>query len=129
MSKESLRTPLAKVRGLGAAGDGVQHWWLQRLTAIALLPLIFWFVVSVISLIGADRAQVAAWLDNPLAALLLILLCVAGFLHLKLGLQVVIEDYIHNEALKIAALICNLFFCVAVGGACVLSVLTLLLGS
>ena len=101
----TMRTPLSRVRGLGSAKDGTHHWWMQRLTAVALLPLSIWFVVSAIMLAGADHAAVSAWLGSPLPAVLMLLLVVALFHHLQLGLQVVIEDYIHGEVAKLVCLI------------------------
>jgi len=101
----SLRTPLARVRHLGSAKDGTHHWWLQRVTALALLPLTLWFVISVIGLAGADHAAVAAWAGHPLSAALLVLLLVATFYHAVLGLQVVIEDYVHDRVARTALLL------------------------
>jgi succinate dehydrogenase / fumarate reductase membrane anchor subunit len=101
----SMRSDLARVRGLGPAHDGVGHWWAQRLTALALVPLILWFVASIASLAGADHATVADWIAQPIPAMLLVLLVVATFHHAQLGLQVVIEDYVHVEALKIALIL------------------------
>jgi len=101
----TMRTPISRVRGLGSAKEGTHHWWMQRITAIALIPLGIWFVVSLICLAGADHATVSAWLANPLTAVLMLLLIVATFHHLQLGMQVVIEDYIHGEAAKMACLI------------------------
>ncbi len=100
----SLRSPLGRVRGLGAAREGVGHWWHQRLTSIALVPLTIWFAASLVSLIGADYFTMREWMGSPLAAGLLILFLVAGFYHAALGLQVVIEDYLHHEGAKIALL-------------------------
>ena len=87
------RTPLARVRGLGSAKDGVGHWWAQRITAIALIPLVVWFAVSLVMLSGADYTVVRAWIGSPLVMLLLILTISIGLHHGQLGLQVVIEDY------------------------------------
>jgi succinate dehydrogenase membrane anchor subunit len=129
MSEPSLRTPLARVTGLGSAKDGTGHWWLQRLTAIALVPLVVWFVASVLSLTGAEQAAVKAWLANPLAALLMVLFLGTGFYHLKLGLQVVIEDYVHGHACKVAMLIANAFACILLGGGSILAVLKLTFGA
>lgn len=100
----SLRSPLGRVRGLGAAGEGVGHWWAQRLTALALIPLTLWFVGSVVAMTGAGYETVAAWIASPLVAGLLLLLIVATFYHSYLGLQVVIEDYVHHEGRKLALL-------------------------
>jgi len=123
-----LRSPLGRVRGLGSAKDGVHHWWGLRLSAIALVPLTVWFVVSLLGLTGADYAAVKAWAGSPLVATLLVLLVAATFYHAAQGLQTVIEDYVHHEALKLTTLL-------AVKGAAwllalldILSVLVLLLG-
>lgn len=100
-----LRTPLARVRGLGSAKQGSHHWWLQRLTAIALVPLVVWFVISLIALTGADYATVKAWVASPVPMVLLLLSIGLTFYHGQLGLQVVIEDYVHIEWQKIAAIL------------------------
>jgi succinate dehydrogenase / fumarate reductase membrane anchor subunit len=100
-----LRSNLGRVRGLGSAKDGTSHWWAQRLTAIALIPLTLWFVASVISLTGADVLAVKAWIASPLVAVLLIVLIAATFHHAQLGVQVVIEDYVHAEWLKITSIV------------------------
>jgi succinate dehydrogenase / fumarate reductase membrane anchor subunit len=129
MSGDSLRTPLARVTGLGAAKDGTHHWWLQRLTAIALVPLSVWLVASLVSLVGAERAVVVAWLGHPLAAVLMLLILGTGFYHLKLGMQVVIEDYVHTEWLKVSCLVLNAFACIFLAAASMLAVLKLFLGA
>ena len=98
-------TPLGRVRGLGSARDGTRHWWAQRLTAAALVPLSIWFVASLIFLTGADHATVTAWLGSPVVAVLMVLLIVALFHHAQLGLQVVIEDYVHTEWLKLGLVV------------------------
>lgn len=112
----SFRTPMGRARGLGSARDGAGHWWAQRLTAIALVPLTLWFVASVVALAGASHAEVVAWLGAPVPAVLMILMIVATFHHAQLGLQVVIEDYIHHEAVVIISLVLvklGAFFCAA----------------
>ncbi len=101
----ALRTPLGRVRGLGAAKEGVEHWWMVRLTSIALVPLTIWFVASIVALAGADYAEVVAWLRSPVVAVTMVLLVGITFHHTQAGLQVVIEDYVHDEAAKIAAII------------------------
>ena len=123
----SLRSPLGRVRGLGTAKEGVSHWWAQRLTALALVPLTIWFVVSIAALTGADYATVREWAGSPLVASLLVLLIVAVFYHSYLGLQVVMEDYVHHEGFKIGGLIViqGLSILLAVIG--IVSVLRLLL--
>ena len=101
----SLRTDLGKVRGLGSAKEGVGHWWAQRLTAIALIPLLVWFVASVVTLVGAELIIVREWISGPVNSVLLLSLIVAVFHHAQLGLQVVIEDYVHTGWLRLAAII------------------------
>jgi succinate dehydrogenase / fumarate reductase membrane anchor subunit len=120
-----MRSPLGRALGLGSAKEGVEHWWRQRTTALALVPLVLWFVIAVIGLIGADRAAIVALVHNPIPAMLLILLIVATFYHAALGLQVVIEDYIHGEALRLGALIVMRLLCVVFVVRGVLAVLTL----
>jgi len=101
----SLRSPLATARGLGSAKSGTHHWWLQRATAVALVPLTIWFVISLIVHSGASYEEVRAWIGSPVPAVLMICLIGGMFHHAQLGLQVVIEDYIHAETCKMAALI------------------------
>lgn len=119
----SLRTPLGKVRGLGSAKDGTHHWWMQRITAVALVPLSVWFVASLIGLIGADYETARAWVQQPLVAVLLIIFIAVALYHLKLGLQVVVEDYVHHEGLKIATLMIISFACVLVAAATIFALL------
>ena len=123
----SLKSPLGTVRGLGSAKEGVQHWWAQRVTAIALIPLGLWFVISVIAMAGAGHDDMSAWLSSPFSAGLAVLLIVATFWHAMLGVQVAIEDYVHNEAMKIGLLLAIKGLLVLLGTACVLSVIVLLL--
>ncbi|MGC8523609.1 MAG: succinate dehydrogenase, hydrophobic membrane anchor protein [Acidibrevibacterium sp.] len=101
----TMRSPLGRVRGLGSAKSGTAHWWAQRLTAIALVPLAIWFVFAVLAHLGAPREAVAHWMGRPINAVLLLALSIALFHHLHLGLQVVIEDYIHTEAARLAVLL------------------------
>lgn len=124
----SLRTPIGRARGLGSAKEGVGHWWQQRLTAIALIPLSLWFVISIIGLIGADYATLKGWASTPGHATLLALLVVAVFHHAQLGIQVVIEDYVHGEAAKFFALIAVKFLAVGLGVYSVVSILKLAFG-
>lgn len=109
----SLRTPLARARGLGSAKDGVHHWWVQRVTAVALALLIPWLLWFLVSLIGADQASVRATIANPRYALPLLILVLSLFWHAKLGMQVVIEDYVSTRWLEIAAQLVVTFACVA----------------
>ena len=128
MSDRSLRTPLAKARGLGSAKDGTHHFWVQRLTAVALIPLTIWFALSIASLATAGQAEVVAWMKSPLSAILMLGFIMAGFWHMKLGLQVVIEDYVHTESTKITCLILNNLIAIFLALAAFLSVLKMLLG-
>jgi len=127
--RSPMRSPLGRAVGLGSAKEGVEHWWRQRMTALALVPLVLWFVVMVIELAGADRQALVAWMHNPMAAVLMILLLAAGFYHAALGLQVVIEDYVHSEGLKIAALVAMRLLCIVFVVRGILAVLKLALGA
>jgi succinate dehydrogenase / fumarate reductase, membrane anchor subunit len=102
---DRLRSPLGRAIGLGSAKEGVEHWWAQRVSAVALIPLGLWLAASLVALAGADRAAVLAWLHAPVQAILAILLLIAVFYHAALGLQVVIEDYVHAEWLKVSSLV------------------------
>lgn len=119
----SLRTALGRVRGLGSAKGGTHHWWMQRVTAIALIPLTVWIVASFVAMTGADYETVRAWMAMPLVAILFILFIATGLYHLKLGLQVVIEDYVHSEGLKLASQMALTFACVLVAAASIFAVL------
>ncbi len=118
-----LRTPLSRARGLGSAKDGLHHWWVQRLTAVALIPLVVWFAVSLVMLSGADYDAARAWIGSPVVMVLLILTIVIGLHHAQLGLQVVIEDYIHSEGLKLASIIAVRFIAVFFGVAATVAIL------
>ena len=124
-----LRSPLGRAIGLGSAKEGVEHWWRQRITAVALVPLALWFVVSVIRLAGADYAAFKAWLGHPVPAILMVLLVIATFYHAALGLQVVIEDYIHARGAKFALLIAIWLGCLVLAVAGIIAVLKLTLAS
>ncbi len=119
----SMRSPLGRVRGLGSAKEGTGHWWAQRVTAIALIPLTLWFAAGLLSVIGAEHGAAIAWIGSPVTAVLLVLLLATGFYHAQLGLQVVLEDYVHHEGAKIAALLCVKFACLLLGAAAVFGVL------
>ena len=122
----SRRSPLGRVRGLGSAKEGVGHWWAQRLTSLALIPLTLWFVVSVAMMTGEGYAQVRDWAASPVVAGLMILLIVTTFYHTALGLQVVIEDYVGHEGVKFTALILVQAISIVLALIGVLSVLLLL---
>ena len=129
MSDDRLRSPLGRALGLGSAKAGVEHWWMQRVTAVALVPLALWFVAALVGHLGADHATAVAWLRSPLAAVAMILLVVATFVHMALGVQVVIEDYVHHEATKVASLILVRLACWALGAAALFAVLRVAFGS
>jgi succinate dehydrogenase / fumarate reductase membrane anchor subunit len=125
----ALRTPLARARGLGAAHGGVGHWKAQRLTAISNAVLVLWFVFSAVALAGASYGEVRAWLASPLAATLMILLVVSVFYHAALGLQVVIEDYVHHSGLLVAALVLVRLVVAGLAVACIVAILMVALGA
>src|SRR5437660_11755026 len=97
MEHQGMRSPLGRAVGLGSAKEGVEHWWRQRLTAVALLPLALWFVAALLGHLGGDHANAASWIGSPLPAILMILLVGASAYHAALGTQVVIEDYVQHE--------------------------------
>jgi succinate dehydrogenase / fumarate reductase membrane anchor subunit len=113
-----MRTPYGRAIGLGSAKEGVAHWWAQRVTAVALVPLMVWFAAALIAHAGASRSAVVQWFGNPLVAIAMVLLLIAGFYHMALGVQAVIEDYVHTEWIKITALICDRLaaFALAIAG-------------
>lgn len=123
-----LRTPLAKVRGLGSAKEGTHHWWAQRLTSIALVPLSLWFIYSLVSMTTLDYMAAIGWLQTPMTSILLILFVFALFYHAQLGMQVVIEDYVGNEALKITSIILLKFVMLFAGLAGIVAILKVFLG-
>ena len=122
----SRRSALGRARGLGSSRDGLHHWWVERLTALALVPLTVWFVASVVAMAGADYYAMRDWLGNPVVSGLLILVLVATFYHGALAAQVVIEDYIHTEWVKLFALLATKAAAVLLGLAGVLAVLVVL---
>ena len=124
-----MRSPLGRALGLGSAKEGVEHWWLQRITAVALVPLSLWFVIAIIRLVGADADSVRDWVGNPLAAILLVLLLIATFYHASLGLQVVIEDYIHAEFAKLGLVIIVRLACFAFVVAGIFAVVSMAVGT
>jgi len=124
-----IRTPLARVRGLGSAREGTDHFWRQRMTAVANLFLVIFAVLLVLRLVGADYGEVRETLSSPLVTVALGMLILSGMIHMRLGMQAVIEDYIHSEGLKIVLLMLNTFFAIAVGATCILAILKLAFGS
>ena len=128
LSNSSLRTPLARVRGLGSAKSGTGHFWLQRVTAVANLLLAIAFIAVVISLSGRPYPEAMALLGRPVIAILMLLFVVSGAIHMRIGVQVVIEDYVHSEGLKILAVMANTFFAIAIGAACAFALLKISFG-
>jgi len=124
----AYRTPIAKVRGLGTARSGLQHWKMQRLTAIANVLLVLWFMFSAMALPGSGYEQVRAWLGSPVTASLVVLLIISTFYHARLGLQVVVEDYVHHEGARIASLVAIALIVLALAVACIVAVLTVAVG-
>jgi succinate dehydrogenase / fumarate reductase membrane anchor subunit len=124
-----MRSPLGRAIGLGSAKEGVEHWWMQRITAVALVPLILWFVIAVIGLVGADLETVQNWVGRPLPAILLMLLLIASFYHMSLGLQVVTEDYVHTELARLGLVVTIRLLCFAFAVAGIFAVLSIALGT
>jgi succinate dehydrogenase / fumarate reductase membrane anchor subunit len=118
-----LRTPLSRARGLGSAKEGVHHFWAQRITAVALIPLVVWFAISLIMMSGADYAVVRAWIGSPAVMVLLVLTIVIGLHHGQLGVQVVIEDYVHHDGMKLALIVLMRFIAVFFGLAAIVAIL------
>ncbi|PWG02375.1 succinate dehydrogenase, hydrophobic membrane anchor protein [Sphingosinicella humi] len=118
-----METPIGRVRGLGSAKSGAHHWWLERLTSVSTLLLFVWFVVSLLRMPSLDYRSVVEWLSEPLVAVPMLLLIVSTFWHLKLGLQVVIEDYVHEEGMKFFSITLLNFFTIALGALALFSVL------
>jgi succinate dehydrogenase / fumarate reductase membrane anchor subunit len=124
-----MRTPLKKVHNLGSAKEGADHFWQQRLTAVANVFLISWMVWLIASLAGADYETVKASIANPLVAIGLLLLMLSATCHMRLGMQVIIEDYIHNDGPKVALLMLNTFFAVGIALGSAFAILKLSFGS
>lgn len=124
-----LRTPIARARGLGSAKDGTRHWWMQRITAIALIPLVVWLTGSLVAIGAADHAQTVSWIRSPAVSVALLLTIAAAFHHAQLGMQVIIEDYVEAEWKKLAAVIAVKLAAVAVAATAAFSVLKIALGS
>jgi succinate dehydrogenase / fumarate reductase, membrane anchor subunit len=123
-----MKTPFSRVHGLGTAHSGTGHFWMQRLTGIANLPLIVAFLAVIISLVGSSQASVIATLSNPFVAMILLAALISVLIHMRIGMQVIIEDYVHTELKKIVLLMANTFFTLAVGIAAVYAILKINFG-
>jgi succinate dehydrogenase / fumarate reductase, membrane anchor subunit len=122
---DTMRSQLGQVRGLGAAKSGAAIWWAERMTSLALVPLTIWFIISILTLLGAPRAAVMAWAGYPVNSVLLLALVIATFRHMAMGLQAVIEDYIHGEPAKLISLLAMKAVTILLGLAAVIAVLKL----
>jgi succinate dehydrogenase / fumarate reductase, membrane anchor subunit len=120
-------TEIGRVRGLGSAKSGAHHWWIHRLTAGSNFLLMIWFLVSLLRLPGYDHATIISWLSSPLAAVPMMLLIASVFYHFRLGLQVVIEDYQHDETRVVALVLLN-FYTIAMAGFAIFSILKIAFG-
>ena len=120
-----MRSPLGRARGLGSAKAGAGHWWAQRLSSLALVPLTLWFLCAMVRMIGATREDVVSWMAGPLPIVLMIALVIATFHHTALGLQVVIEDYVTNDAVRVGSILLVKGLSLLLALACIVSVLRL----
>jgi succinate dehydrogenase / fumarate reductase, membrane anchor subunit len=125
----SLVTPLSRVLGLGSARGGAEHWWLQRVTAVALVPLGIWFVLALLTLPDYSYGTLRTWVSQPVTAVLLILTAISVIYHSKLGVQVVVEDYVRAKALKVASLMLSTLLHIAVAVAAVFAILRIAIGA
>jgi succinate dehydrogenase / fumarate reductase membrane anchor subunit len=127
MTEKQMRSPLGRAIGLGSAKEGVDHWWRERVTAVALIPLMLWFVASIIAHSGDGYGEFVDWLKTPVATLMMILVLIALFSHAALGLQVIIEDYVHSVT-KIPTLVLMRLICFALAAVGILAVLRIAFG-
>jgi len=123
-----MRTPLSRVRGLGSAKSGTEHFWRQRLTAVANIPLTIGFVLIVMALLGRNHAAVMQILGSPLITIIMLLFIASVTYHMRLGMQVIIEDYVHDEIWKLVLLMANTFFTIAIGVICAFALMKISFG-
>ena len=128
MRETSMRTPLRRVRGLGAAHSGTQQFWYQRVTAVAGIPLVIAAIVIAIGLLGRSHAAAVQILGSPLVAIIVLLFIIAIVYHMWIGMQEIIIDYVHEDKLKLATLLANMFYCFAIAFACGYAILKLSFG-
>lgn len=126
--KSSMRTPLARIRYLGSAHAGTDHFWKQRVTSVALIPLTIAFVLIIISLVGRNQAAAIQIIGSPFVAITMLLFVLSGVHHMWLGMQVIIEDYVHNEDWKLTCLMANTFFSFTIAITCIFAVLKVAFG-
>ena len=124
-----MRTPLGIVKGLGSAKEGTRHWWVQKATAAALLPLTIWFIVSIAALVGADYGAIITWIKNPLTTVLLVMFTGFIFYHLRIGVQVVLDDYAQSRKGKLIGLYINDTFCLIFSLLTIFSILKIFFGN
>jgi succinate dehydrogenase membrane anchor subunit len=123
-----MRTPLSRVRGHGAAHSGTGHFWLQRLTAVANVPLVIAFLVIFIALAGRSQAAVVTTIGQPVVGVLFLAVILSAVIHMRIGMQVIIEDYVHGELAKVALVMANTFFALGVGLASAFAILRISFG-
>ncbi|MEZ0261099.1 MAG: succinate dehydrogenase, hydrophobic membrane anchor protein [Alphaproteobacteria bacterium] len=122
-NKDSIRTPLGRARGLGSSKEGTHHWWMQRVTSIALLPLSLYWLFQLKHITETDHGDFTAWLHQPVNGIAAVLFIIASFYHAMLGVQVIIEDYVHGEGAKIVTLLLNKLAFFTAGAVCIFAVL------
>ncbi len=123
-SSSEFRSKMARVKGLGSAHHGVSHWWWQRLTAVAMIPLSIWFVYALVTvMLAPDVIKVAEWFASPINTIMVVILIIATFFHAKLGMQVVIEDYVKPPVAKYVLLIGNMALCLFLGVVSIMAIL------
>jgi succinate dehydrogenase / fumarate reductase membrane anchor subunit len=128
MAGKKIRSPFDRTQGLGSARDGLGHWWMQRMTAVALLPLTLWFAASLIACSRSDYGIFIMWLRKPRTAVLMVLLLIALFYHMALGLQVVVEDYVHTDRLKMPTVVAIYLGSFALAAAGIIAILRIAFG-